>query len=264
MTTLFSKSWERYRRRQIEFQYLSELIKRDGIAEADRIPGFTELGDNFSFYVRRVGTNQVRVHFGNRPLRRHKIDGSGWAIEQGAALVYSLGPTGGLMVGLFPCKSDLASWKEDAIVWVQGSFSALRMRARLSKDFRDLASYCRVTSLDAEATWMDRIRVAYLGATRSREVGGNYTRASMLKGTGGAVSGLVDAFRVALLEVVLKPLGVLILAAIFAVLGNKELLKLVHGASEVAEKLELETPRNPLAGCPIRSHCAQPGSVQSR
>ena len=180
----------------------------------------------------------MQVFFGNRPLGRLVPESERPAFEKGAALVYSLGPTGALMTGLFPCSSELASWREEAITWVQQEFSAIRMQNRLRRDLKDLAAYCRVTSLDAQASLADKLRIWWLSRIRSRQIEGNFTYASMRFAPYKFLGKISEASWVALLETLLKPIIFALILAFVAASGRPALKELWSAADKIGERFE--------------------------
>ena len=236
--SIWGKSWQQYHRAETEFRVFADMMMSDTKRLAHEIEGFDQLDDEFTFYVRRNGRNQVQAFFGHRQMGRPKIDGSGTARERGASLVYSVGPTGGLMIGLFPCESELSTWKVGAVTKVYSRFGAFEIHSRLQRDLRYLGSYCRVTSLGATSSLADKVRIAWIGFTRSRQVEGKFAKASSHTITTGLIFNMADAIKAAILESLFKPFILLLLVLIFLPSGNRALIQVLRSANELSEHLE--------------------------
>jgi hypothetical protein len=116
---------------------------------------FRVLEEVFAFHESRREDDTLQFDFGNGPT-----------------LLYSLAPTGEVIVLIHPAKSDLGKAGEDCIALRAGYRTSYQLRMGLSRDLRDLAAYGHVTGLDGHPTWRERLRIKWLRWTRGLSVGG--------------------------------------------------------------------------------------------
>lgn len=132
------------------------------------------------------------------------------------------------MVSLYPCKSTLARWAEEQLYLDARFVSAHQLWSRLESDLHALVAYGFVTSLDAEATLGERLRVAGLRRTKPAQVDGKYVAG------GRRLVGvtLAAAFRAALVGAfgaLMRPVAVLVVAGILIWYGHRDWLGIITG-----------------------------------
>jgi hypothetical protein len=100
---IFSRSYERLSVGTSEFQRFKELALPKIKVLTERTPRFKELDEHFTFYVDKPEPRKeaLQLWFGNRSMFRQDTEGKVPA-EKGAALLYTLGPTGDVAVILYP------------------------------------------------------------------------------------------------------------------------------------------------------------------
>ena len=94
------------------------------------------------------------------------------AAQKGPTLLYSLAPTGEVIVLIFSAKSDLHKAGEDCIALRAGYRTSYQLRMGLARDLRDLAAYGHVTSPDGRPTWRETLRIKWLRWTRALNMDG--------------------------------------------------------------------------------------------
>src|SRR4051794_16162048 len=104
----FAKSFRRRQAARIEFDAFRQRAKDAILAASKEVPDFEVLEKYFSFYVTLDQPDTVSARFGNRSMFRKDLEGK-TASESGARLLYSLGPTGDIVVVLIPSKASLGS-----------------------------------------------------------------------------------------------------------------------------------------------------------
>jgi hypothetical protein len=157
----------------------------------------------------------LRLSFGNRNmLRRDSAENA--ATEKGAALQYTLGSTGEVSVILFPATSELAKPVEDHVYLRIGRYSGYHLSRLLRRDLKDLVAYSCVTSLDAEASLSEKLRVWWLRHTHPLQIKGEYIRPLTLGNVGTPSEFTTRTMAVAMR----KPLAVLAIAALLVYVGT--------------------------------------------
>ncbi len=165
-TDIFSRSYYRISVGSIEFKYFKDLVLPEIKLLTEKVPRFKALEEHFSFHVDNSREDALTLSFGSRSMLRK--DAAGHAVqEKGAALAYTLGPTGEVTVVLLPATSSLSKPAEDHIRLRTGRYSGQSLARGLRHDLKDLVAYSCVTSLDAEATPAEQLRVWWLRRTRS-------------------------------------------------------------------------------------------------
>lgn len=216
----FAKAVFRRQVARIEFDAFQENAEIAIRAACNKVPRFQAIEQHYSFYIKIFHQDTVQVWFGKRPMFCKDIDGRG-AVECGACLLYSLGPTGDVIVTMYPCRSTLAKVAEDRIYIGLGRFSAYQILKRIDSDVRTLVAYCYVSSLDAEASWNERLWIAWLRRIKPSEVDGKFVAgSSALVG-----STLREFYRAALLgafTAILRPVGYVAVALVLIHLLGKE------------------------------------------
>ncbi|MBO0750767.1 MAG: hypothetical protein J2P53_01555 [Bradyrhizobiaceae bacterium] len=174
-TDIFSRSYFRISVGTIEFKYFKDLVVPEIKTLAERTPRFKALEEHFSFHIDDSREDTLQLSFGSR--RMFGRDGAGKpAEEKGAGLRYRLGPTGEVAVILSPATSSFAKPAEDLLYLRIGRYSGQSLARCLCRDLSDLVAYSCVTSLDAEATPGEHLRVWWLRRTRLLQIKGDYVR----------------------------------------------------------------------------------------
>jgi hypothetical protein len=164
-TDIFSRSYYRISVGTIEFKYFKDLVLPEIKILVEKIPRFKALEEHFSFHVDGSQGDALQLSFGNRSMLRKDAAGKA-AEEKGAALRYALGPLGEVAVILYPATSRLSKPIEHRIYLRTGHYSGKELARHLCHDLKDLVAYSCVTSLDAEATAGEKLRVWWLRHTQ--------------------------------------------------------------------------------------------------
>jgi hypothetical protein len=172
---IFSRSYYWISVGSIEFKYFKDLVLPEIKILAERIPRFKALEEHFSFHVDSSREDALQLSFGSRSMLRKDAGGKA-AEEKGAALRYALGPTGEVAVMLYPATSSLSKPVEHRIYLRTGRYSGQKLARHLSHDLKDLVAYSCVTSLDAEATPGEKLRVWWLRHTHPTQIEGHAPR----------------------------------------------------------------------------------------
>jgi hypothetical protein len=182
-TDIFSKSYFRISVGSIEFKYFKDLVLPDIKSLTGRTPRFKALEEHFSFHIDNSREEVLQLSFGNRSTFHKDFSGK-TVVEKGAALLYTLGPMGDVAVILYPATSGLAKPVEDHIYLRIGRYSGQQLAKHLRRDLKDLVAYSCVTSLDAEATLTDKLRVWWLRFVCPMQIKGEYVRSLMFRNAG--------------------------------------------------------------------------------
>ena len=178
-TDIFSRSHFRRSVGTIEFKYFKDLALPRVKAAAASVPRFKSLEEHFGFHVDDPGEDNLELSFGSRSMPYK--DAQGRIVEEkGASLRYTLAPTGEAAVILRPATSSLSRPVEDHLYLRIGRYSGQYLARRLASDLRDLVAYGCVTSLDADATAGEKMRVWWLRRSRPVQIGGAFVPASVL------------------------------------------------------------------------------------
>jgi hypothetical protein len=214
-TDIFSRSYFRISVGSIEFKRFKDLILPDIKSLAENTPRFKALEEHFSFHIDDSQQAALQLSFGSRNmLRRDSAEIS--ATEKGAALQYTLGSTGEVTVILYPAISELAKPFEDHIYLRIGRYSGYQLFRLLRRDLKDLVAYSCVTSLDAEATLSEKLRIWWLRHTHPMQIKGEYIRPLSFGYAGTPSEFTTRTMAIALL----KPLAVLAIAALLVYFGT--------------------------------------------
>ena len=163
----------------------------------------------------------VQVWFGRRFVPDRKtLEGKSVA-EEGAKLVYSLGPTGYVL--LYPASSDLHSGLESNLRLDLGKMSVSGLEKASPSYLRDLIAYHYTTALDGQPTLIEKLRVWWLRLSRTTEVDGVQT----VRG-GPVLAWIMARFVQAGLVALLKPVGAIAVLALLTWWGCAPALKLFH------------------------------------
>lgn len=178
------------------------------------------MADVHSLYVQPFpGT--VQVWFGRRAVPDRSTPDGTLPVEEGAKLVYSLGPTGYVAVLLYPATSDLHGALESNLRLDLGKMSVSGLKKASRGYLRDLVAYQYATALDGQPTRLERLRVWWLRTTHTTEVDG------VRKIRGNPVLGwLAQRFVQAGFLALLKPVGILLVLALLTWWGWAPALKL--------------------------------------
>lgn len=166
--------------------------------------------------------NHVQIWFGWRPTHRRAVDGQ-FAWENGGTLVYSLGPMGDTAVILYPARSKLVRQREQHIYLGIGYYTAHELNRRVRQDFRDLAAYTHVSSIDGQPTAREQVRIWWLRQMQPAQIKGEFTPPPRFTFAGSAVLFLMKAALTALL----RPLAVVAVVSVLLYLKYPDLAKLL-------------------------------------
>lgn len=181
----FQKSKGRRSDARIEFDSFRDKAEAKIRDEGAKIPGIRTLEKYMGFDVRPTedSADTVEAFFGSKSMFREDLDGN-VAVETGPSLVYSFGPTGHIGVVLYPSKSKLASVRESLLFLAVGRYTAHQLLNRVRSDLRCMSAYGYVTSVDAEATWGERLLVRWLRWTKPLHIGGEFVRGGAIPRAG--------------------------------------------------------------------------------
>jgi hypothetical protein len=166
-TNIFSRSYYRISVGSIEFKYFKDLVLPEIKTLAGNIPRFKALEEHFSFHIDVSRADALELSFGSRSMLRKDPAGQ-TAEEKGAVLLYTLRPTGEVSVVLYPATSAFSKPVEDHLYLRTGHYSGQHLAYRMCRDLKDLVAYAYVTSLDAEATAGENLRVWWLRHTHAK------------------------------------------------------------------------------------------------
>ena len=181
----------RRRDRRTDFEFFFRNAKSDfeAIAACDARTAF--LDGIYSLRVVPGGRHggqdpdAVEVFFGNRPYDSvtEPVQERGGGIstrrrllaEAGATLSYQRMASGVVLCTLHPAGADGFRRRESAIIleWVQNP-RLFTGRGALERHWRCFMSYMEYTSLEGDPTWLDRLRVWWLFASRGLIVDGKH------------------------------------------------------------------------------------------
>jgi hypothetical protein len=214
-TDIFSRSYFRTSVGSIEFKRFKDLVVPDIKILTEKTQRFKALEEHFSFHMDNSKEEALRLSFGSRNmLRRDSAEKT--ATEKGGALLYTLGPAGEVTVILYPVTSNLAKPVEDHIYLRIGRYSGYQLSILLRRDLKDLVAYSCVTSLDAEATLSEKLRIWWLRLTRPMQIKGQYMRPLSFGYAGTPSEFTTPTMAMALL----KPLAILAIAALLVYFGT--------------------------------------------
>jgi hypothetical protein len=201
----------------IEFRCFREEAEATAHDAIGLIPRATPLREAQSFLAKSFDEFSVQFWFGKHPTGRVYFDESDQkrhATEDGAYLVYSIGPTGAVAIFLYAASSEVAKAKERFVLRYIGPLTCYQLRRRLRRDLKDLVAYNYATTLDGNPTLRERTRVAWIKFISRIEVKGvQYVpMQKMLYNGAGFLT------RISML-VLLRPWGLLALILIVAYFG---------------------------------------------
>ena len=147
-----------------DFQGFSDESKElfNGLAESDSRNEF--FGGEYSLCITPGGAyggrdkRRVEVFYGQRPF---DADEKTLLSERGARLDYYLNDVGAVVCTLIPARTENLSQLEDSIIfrWVS---EPKNLKVLAPAHWNLFMSYMRVTSLDGDPTWIDRLRISWL------------------------------------------------------------------------------------------------------
>jgi hypothetical protein len=206
----FAKSHNRLAIAKIEFDFFKSLATPATIQKhCNAIARFEPLATAYSFYIDDKDSDRLQLWFAKRSMFR-KDDRGAVVVEDGPALVYSLGPTGHVAIALYPAKSGLARVTEDHLYLDIGSFSGFQLSERLPRDIADLVAYGHVTSLDGNPTLLEKLRIGWLRWTRPTQLDGKYASAAVRRTMYRLVEFLTRMVGAAIFSALFRPWGIVI------------------------------------------------------
>lgn len=157
-----------------DFQAFSDESKDlfVGLSESDTRNEF--FGGEYSLCITPGGAyggrdkRHVEVFYGQRAF---DSDEKKLLSECGARLDYQLNDAGAVICRLIPARTENLAQLEDAIIfrWLS---EPKELKALAPTHWNLFMSYMRVTSLDGDPTWLDRLRVSWLRLCHLRIVAG--------------------------------------------------------------------------------------------
>lgn len=215
----FAKSHTRRGIARIEFDVFQAKAAEAIHAATQEVAGFDELKQYCHFYVVIRNRDTVEAFFGKRPVPGRDTEGKP-AYEAGAHLLYTLASTGDVLVTLYPCKSSFHNVYEDHIYIGLGRYTAHQLLSRARTDVRALVAYGYVSSLEAESTLGERLRIGWLRFIRPSQSDGKYEAG----GSTVIVSSLKAMYKTALIGAftsVMRPIGYVVVALALAHYGHE-------------------------------------------
>lgn len=176
MTHPYSASVQAYRKAADDFDYFATNALASIPETLKRIPRAAPLERANGFLVFRTSPETLQAWFGKRPTGRSRITAQGADIEDGAYLVYSLGPNGLTIAILYPAKSDRAAASEKYLIL--GYWKPDRLAEQIEGHLHVLAAYQYVTSIDGKPTLLERFKIWWLRLVCLREIDGQQSVAT--------------------------------------------------------------------------------------
>lgn len=161
----FYRKWRKFKDAEHEMRFLKERAPAKMEEVGRSVPGFAELEAAYGFHVFNDVETTVQASFGHRLMFRKTLKGE-TASENGPSLVYSQGPTGDIVVVLYPPSSQLGRVNEKLIFLRRQERSAAKLMDGLQQDLKDLVAYAHVGSIDGDPSWGQRGRIVWLRFTR--------------------------------------------------------------------------------------------------
>jgi len=197
MRKIFLKPYHRRFDAEVEFRHFKSLLRADIESMKSRVFGFAELDAYYSFYIDEESTPEtVQIWFGRRPMGRRTFEGK-TAIEDGATLLYSMGPSGEVGTLLYPSTSSFGSMEESYLYVRIGRYTAYNLRQCLRRDLRNLVDYQYLSSIDTDTTWWQGRKMWWLRNMSARRVKDTdepgFVDKWMQTGVKSAVSGALSA-----------------------------------------------------------------------
>lgn len=170
MRLIYLKAYNRRFDAEVEFRHFKDHVRADIESMKAGIDGFAELVAYHSFYVDDGSTPEtVQIWFGRRAMGRRTFEGK-TAIEDGATLLYSMGPSGEVGTILYPSTSSFGSMEESYLYVRIGPYTAHRLRQHLRRDLRNLVVYHYLSSIDTDTTWWQRRKMWWLRNVSARRI----------------------------------------------------------------------------------------------
>jgi hypothetical protein len=195
MTHPYNSGMQAYQTAAEDFDYFATNALASIPETLKRIPRATALEQANSFLVKRTSPTSLQAWFGRRTTGRPTIETGGMDVENGAHLVYSLGPTGLAAAILYPARSEGATASESYLVL--GFWKPEHLVEQIEGHLRVLAAYQYVTSIDGQPTLSERLTVRWLRLVCLREIDGQQSVATKVVFgwlAGMATRGLFAAF----------------------------------------------------------------------
>ncbi|WP_346894970.1 hypothetical protein [uncultured Roseibium sp.] len=205
-----------------EFDWFQELAQTELKRHTKDFERFKILEDAYGVTTSFSDEDCFQISFMKRKMGRRDFEGN-QAVENGADLLYSLGPQGQVATVLYGATSNFASMNEKLIYLRIGHYSAHQLKRRLRRDIHDLVAYAYCSSIDLEPTFRERARVWFLRRFHPLDIDDKFSQASGNKW----VSFAIDFTLRTLLMVLLKPIGIAVAIAFLALFGFDYLAQLI-------------------------------------
>jgi hypothetical protein len=214
----FYRKWRRFK----DLQHEMRLFRHIAVARipeiCETLPRFAELKSQLSFHVFDDVPTTIQASFGHRLMGRITLDNA-VASENGASLVYSQGPTGDVVVILYPPQSQVARVHEKLILLRQQERSAARLLDGLQRDLLDLVAYSYVGSLDGDPTWRQSVRIHWLRFARRSQRDQDFTKPTTRRPISDIATAIPKMIATSVFGGVVKMVVPVVLMALLVLLG---------------------------------------------
>lgn len=214
----FFRKWLTFKHAEHEMRYLKAFAPARIEEISQSIPGFAELKSAYNFYVHNNVEMTVQASFGNRLMGRRTLKGVN-ASENGPTLVYSQGPTGNIVILLYPPSSELGSVYEKLIILRKQERSAMWLMDGLRRDIKDLIAYAHVASIDGNPNWRQRWRIQWLRLTRTSQRVEDFPKVTMHRPVTDFAKKLPTTFAASAVTSLIKLILPFLLGAVFGFFG---------------------------------------------
>ena len=207
------------------FQERAPKLIKGAISKRSR---YDILAKVWSFYVDAPSKDTIQAWFGGRSMFRVDLEDKA-AVECGASLHYSLGPTGEVAVSLYPCRSSLARTHEDQILIGIGFYTAHQLCKSVPSHVASLVAYSYISSLDAEATATEELRIIWLRNTRPLIIDGKFVIQRSRSAVFTSAQAASRAIAVGAVTALLKPIGLLLVVYLLLRLELSNYIQYIKG-----------------------------------
>jgi hypothetical protein len=147
-----------YQKAERDFDYFATNALASIPEAVKRISRAASIEQANSFLVQRTSPTSLQAWFGKRPTGRPIIGAAGQDVENGAHLVYSLGPTGIAAAILYPASSAGSTAREKYLIL--GFWRPDDLAEQIEGHLRALVAYQYVTSIDGQPARSERFKFA--------------------------------------------------------------------------------------------------------
>lgn len=219
----FYFGWRRRKDAMYDFELFKDYAEEHFLEIIESKKHFNTLKKFTDFVVIPREPTAFQAGFGSRPMGWRTV-GDKNASEDGATIVYSLGPSGMISTMLFPAKSDLAQTMEEVIFLRIKRMGGAPLIDCIEKDVRRLVAYERVSSLDANANFRERIWIWWLRSTCRTQTNGEHQTAKSSEWASKFLKSSSFVFWSSLLKILATPVIILLLLAILITFNQREII----------------------------------------